>query len=505
MPYSKTIWATGDVITASKMNNIEEGLDTVTNTVSELSENIAAAYDDTTSYAIGDYCAKDGKIYKCNTAITTGETWTEAHWTEIRVMDEVVNIADDLDDNIEETAAALASQIQNVSDNQIIVETESAAVVHVEDAARAKLKVLEVEIDLVQAGSGDPSPDNIRPISGWTSVNAARTGKNLCPPNIEQGGFDGSGLNDNTSSVYSARVRTVGYIPVKAGMTVVVSATGQAAYYSISGYAVDDYTTARIQSSNWIALGSTCVIDEGVKYIRLVFRKSNTNNSMTPSEISDIQLELGSTATDYEPYQDGASVTYTMPTEAGTIYGGKLRINEDGSGLLTVDMAYRQETADEFAAFGSSNSGYSSSIVAFDNAPGVWFRNFFNSYGAASRRVGGIKALCNAFKIGFNTIAISASQNRCAFMVDGQTINSVESFIETVRTMEQNGGGVYIAYELASPTTYTLTAQQVLSLVKGVNNVYADTGDTAIEYVADTKTYIDNKFAELQALILENI
>lgn len=107
MPYSKTIWATGDVITASKMNNIEEGLDTVTNAVSELSENIAAAYDNTTSYAIGDYCTKDGKIYKCNTAITTGETWTEAHWTEVQVMDEIVSIADDLDNNIEETVAAL--------------------------------------------------------------------------------------------------------------------------------------------------------------------------------------------------------------------------------------------------------------------------------------------------------------------------------------------------------------------------------------------------------------
>ena len=31
----------------------------------------------------------------------------------------------------------------------------------------------------VQSGTGDPSPENVRPISGWTGVTANRAGKNL--------------------------------------------------------------------------------------------------------------------------------------------------------------------------------------------------------------------------------------------------------------------------------------------------------------------------------------
>ena len=48
-------------------------------------EMIAAAYSKKT-YAVGDYCTKDGKFYVCKTAITgSGENWTAAHWTETTV------------------------------------------------------------------------------------------------------------------------------------------------------------------------------------------------------------------------------------------------------------------------------------------------------------------------------------------------------------------------------------------------------------------------------------
>ena len=62
---------------------------------------------------------------------------------------------------------------------------------------------------------------------------------------------------------------------------------------------------------------------------------------------------------------------------------------------------------------------------------------------------------------------------------------------------------VQIVLPLATPITYTLTPQEITSLL-GTNNVWADTGDSEVEYRADTKMYVDNKIAELQALVLEN-
>ena len=62
--------------------------------------------------------------------------------------------------------------------------------------------------------------------------------------------------------------------------------------------------------------------------------------------------------------------------------------------------------------------------------------------------------------------------------------------------------GAQVVYELATPITYTLTPQEIRTLL-GTNNIWADTGDVTVGYKADTKLYIDKKFAELQALILE--
>ena len=47
-----------------------------------------------------------------------------------------------------------------------------------------------------------------------------------------------------------------------------------------------------------------------------------------------------------------------------------------------------------------------------------------------------------------------------------------------------------IAYPLATPIEIQLTPQEVNSLL-GANNIFADTGDTEVEYRADTKLYIE--------------
>ena len=52
----------------------------------------AAPYSETQTYALGTYCTKDAKLYRCTTAITTTEAWTAAHWTETSMGAELVAI-----------------------------------------------------------------------------------------------------------------------------------------------------------------------------------------------------------------------------------------------------------------------------------------------------------------------------------------------------------------------------------------------------------------------------
>ena len=55
--------------------------------VGDTQKMIADEYDATATYAVGDICIHDGKLYQCNTAITAAEEWTAAHWTVIQVPD----------------------------------------------------------------------------------------------------------------------------------------------------------------------------------------------------------------------------------------------------------------------------------------------------------------------------------------------------------------------------------------------------------------------------------
>lgn len=109
--YSKTTWATGDLITADKMNKIETQLETTTPgatgsvrfdtsssltdaqkaqartnidvlSTTETNNRLAAAYNSATNYVIDDYCMYNNKIYRCIAAATNILPTNTAYWVE---------------------------------------------------------------------------------------------------------------------------------------------------------------------------------------------------------------------------------------------------------------------------------------------------------------------------------------------------------------------------------------------------------------------------------------
>lgn len=77
--------------------------------------------------------------------------------------------------DLEAENAALREYLRSM----VIYRTASGNPATFNDGYAANVKALSVTIAPSQSGSGDPSPDNIRPISGAASVNVTRTGKNL--------------------------------------------------------------------------------------------------------------------------------------------------------------------------------------------------------------------------------------------------------------------------------------------------------------------------------------
>ena len=226
---------------------------------------------------------------------------------------------------------------------QAIYETVTGAVASFVTVRAAPLKSLTVAIEPVQSGSGDPSPDNVRPISGHTEVNVWRTGVNWYPISIGADTWknfnNGSFSNNNGelivsmaaqmySGVFSQLVSQISKLseyPVTASYSVYIKAS--AATEIFIGYAQKG--NRKVQLTTEYQRFTFDNFSFGVNNSFNIY--NGTANAVTVY-LKDFQFELGSTATDYEPYS-GTTVTIDLD---GTRYGGTLDVL---TGVLTVTHA----------------------------------------------------------------------------------------------------------------------------------------------------------------------
>ena len=83
-----------------------------------ISPGVAAQYSTSATYNVGDYCIYNGQLYRCITAITTGEAWTAAHWTAAVLGDDVGELKSQFEASVIDT--------NNLYDTSIFWSTDSA-------------------------------------------------------------------------------------------------------------------------------------------------------------------------------------------------------------------------------------------------------------------------------------------------------------------------------------------------------------------------------------------
>lgn len=161
---------------------------------------------------------------------------------------------------------------------------------------------LQVDLEPIQEGSGDPSPSNVRPIRGHGGVDVNVGGKNLYNaemyPMVEGTYIHGSLGHLVSNAGYAC---TKAYIPFSEyrGKTITINHTGG---YIVGIAFYENESDASLISANQYNGNSTftCVVPSNTNYMRF----------STPIEhINDVQIELGSTATPYEPYQQPQTTT----------------------------------------------------------------------------------------------------------------------------------------------------------------------------------------------------
>ena len=364
--------------------------------------------------------------------------------------------------------------------------TESSAIANFTDGADdLVMHNIVAEINPVQSGSGDPSPSNIRPISGWTGCNVTRTGKNLLDDSAKSVANGGFVFFNSTSS----RRGTTATLP--AG-TYTFSVTYSTAFSSTKAH-LNIYDTATDQRLV-------------VKYnaTQCTFTLSATTNicayaqqaNLTANDVLTGQIEVGSTATTYEPYIAPTTVSLSWQDEAGTVYGGTIDV---ATGLLTVDAILEVFNQLYGTDMIQSQLNYFSKLSTAISTVGEYTRISFGVRGDVQQsdynRVSSTYAykMCNMLKHYFAYADESSHWYRntalYAFFptsLVGSTKESVYNYLVSIK--DTNPLSFWIP--LAHPQTYQLTGQQLKTLY-GTNNVWADTGDTSVTYTADTKMFIE--------------
>lgn len=333
------------------------------------------------------------------------------------------------------------------------------------DAAGERvLRSAAVNIEPVQAGSGDPSPDNVRAISGFTGAKVTRCGKNLFDLSAAQGGYiDVNGVPHRTQDAI-ANWTISDYMPVNPGavMYVLSQTSASAARHAFYDAGLNCVGVATVDNAS-------LTVPDGARWVRCSVRKAN-EETFTFSALPDA-------AAGY----DAQVFDISFPSETGTVYGGVLDLT---AGTLTVTHGFRQFSGADVTDYGTTTLGvfYVRLVPAAGiSSSGTVHSDRYMVYRSTANRKSG-------------DIVVQATGQ--VYVYDDR-FTSRETAVQILDEEMP-----VIVYPLASPVVYQLTPVQIAALA-GANTVFADCGAVEIEYVRDTGMVIEAGDASTRAMIGE--
>ena len=344
----------------------------------------------------------------------------------------------------------------------------------------APLKELVVDIEPVQSGSGDPSPDNVRPISGWTGASVTVNCGNVLPtsacydvgynPTVGQVKTPTAvsrTWTDNGDGTFSmetlASWAAASFLSVKlpAGKyTAHIKGVSGSFRYSLNVYDADYKVLSRSTDSN-VSTGTKTNVVTLTEPGYIAF---GIYGYTSPITIQEPCVLIAESFTGYVPY-NGTTYTVDWTDAAGTVYSGTLTINEDGSGVLTQTHRYLTLPKTGWTYYVPSGTRRTFQITLNNCLPGGvgWMDRY------KFENVSGIYYQPNNT---FYFYAQNASTNKISIRDDNYT--DATSFGEAIE-------GAQLVAPLKTVNTYNLTPGQVTALL-GQNYLWADTGDVSVTY-----------------------
>lgn len=355
----------------------------------------------------------------------------------------------------------------------------------IEDGIEDAPMDLMIEIEAVQSGSGDPSPTNVREISGWTGATITRCGKNILK-------------FPSHSEIVSCTDYVADYtnfpIKVKPSTTYYLSTTFLNDYSPLGNNFYVLIVNTPTGNGNWIASahntidggkkdGTITSTADGYLYLRItgvgvndVTHETIWNNFLNNSQA---QLEEGSTATEYEAY-DGDTYTVDWTNEAGTIYGGTLDVS---SGTLTVTHFCGRVTT--LTTYWAGQENTVGSYIYYRQESPTLFELGWPEPSGTTKTI----SMCNrltpnqgGYLSDVSGVGWSWANDNAGYLyfrlpyTELGTNSSTESADQKAAIQQWlSDNPLYVVYPI-DPVTYTLTPQEITMLL-GTNTIWADTGD----------------------------
>lgn len=364
-------------------------------------------------------------------------------------------------------------------DTTALITSETGNVVSFADERGGNdLRNVLVDIMPNMAWSGDPSPTNIRAISGWSGVNVSAAGKNI---------FDyahASWVNGYTIAADGTITASDGYRYTEAYTKVEPNATytGQlnvvttnsrsylAAFYDadknfISRSTIVSYTV--ISAGTGVKSG-TITTPPNCMFMRLISPISG---------MSDYQVEKGSVASEYEAFGSIVSASWEP-----VVYAGEADLT---NGVLTVTHAIK--TFDGTESF-SGSDGRWWTLLSDAIAP--------NSRGAEST------GWCSHYKVVTDVTSSTLADKQCAYsnnllstakraFFQDSSYSDAASFKAYVAAQYAAETPLQLVYRLETPLTYQFDPI-VVETHKGMNNISADAGDITVTRYSKNEVNVMN-------------
>ena len=380
--------------------------------------------------------------------------------------------------DLHETQDILARKQFIMANQPHIVKPAAAPLQNFETNMVAPLKECKLYFEPVQEGEGTPSPDNVRPITGWTWLKVYRTGKNMLDElflsdyaNYPIGGAYGYRYTDpiflepNTTYQFSFAIPQKKYETKRYWAVKVYDD----AYADINDAGTVRYLVNGTFTAGWsITTGAQGAVRFAV-YGGQATLDDIWNNTT-------VQLEIGSTATVHEPYQ-GQTIFLDWTDETGTVYGGYVDlingeiIQEWKSVILNGEEAW------------SSQSPHTFSGAQYDT---IFLTNSYSDMVQGKSGHGLISAMPTAVDptsisdTGILCGQFGWSDKRFYIFNATQYLDGVSDVTTLKAYLSQNP--IQICYKLATPIHYSLSPTQLKTL-RGTNNIWSNAnGNIELSY-----------------------